>query len=185
MKPCANRKHAIALHAIQNLETGEQAALLDHLAACAGCCEYLKELQSLSRDLSSMETQSRPEAALTLHNRIKTSLRNHSPMTPVFGFAGVLRIKRKIAIAIFAGATGALLLIYRPHPVQIEAKSDAIKASGTTKGSTSFSTTFAQYHRLAGFANDELDAALNCSSHGGQSLSRFSISSGQDLGSRN
>ena len=185
MKPCANWKRAIALHAIQSLETEVQTLLKEHLAHCAGCSEYLKEVRSLSRDLTSLETRSQPEAPLTLHNRIKTSLRNHSPMTPVFGFAGVLRIKRKIAIAIFAGATGVLLLIYRPHPIQIEAKSDAIKASGTTKGSTSFSTTFAQYHRLAGFANDELDAALNCSSHSGESLSRFSISSGQELGSRN
>jgi hypothetical protein len=97
----------------------------------------------------------------------------------------VLRTKWRIAVAISACAIGVLLLLYLPQPIQRGAKSEAIKAAETTKGTTSFPSTFAQYHRLAGFPNEELDAALNCSAHSGETLSQFSVSSGQELGSSN
>ncbi|MDB6041129.1 MAG: hypothetical protein JWM99_4970, partial [Verrucomicrobiales bacterium] len=93
MKPCANWKRAIALQAVQDLETDGQTSLKEHLAHCAGCSEYLREMRSLSRDLTSLETRSQPEAPLILHNRIETSLRKNRPTVPVFGFAAVLRIQ--------------------------------------------------------------------------------------------
>jgi predicted anti-sigma-YlaC factor YlaD len=185
MKACASLKKALALYTNGNLEAEERPFLVEHLRHCARCTEYLREMESISLDLTNLAAQPELKAPATLRRQIEASLLKGPQAARTFGFTAAWGTRWKFAISIFAGATAVVLLLWHQYSIGINvvpSTKETAKRNEVAEGSPA---TFAQYHRLAEYPAEELDAALNRTSYGADSLEQYTISSAREIGSNN
>jgi anti-sigma factor RsiW len=185
MKTCASLKKAIALYAIGNLEAEERPFLVEHLSHCTRCSGYLREIESVRFDLANIAGQPELKAPATLHTRFEASLLNGPSKAAAFGFIRDWRARWKIALSILAGATAVILLLWHHYQVGIKVAPSLKESVQRNRAAEGAPATFAQYHRLAEYPSEELDAALNRASYRAERLKQYTVSSAREIGSNN
>ncbi len=75
MKACAQNREALTLLAVGALETPETRALRAHVASCAGCHGYLREMERIAETLRAAKApQQEMEPYPFLHRRVRHTL---------------------------------------------------------------------------------------------------------------
>jgi anti-sigma factor RsiW len=83
MNACATNRKALALLAIDALEAPEAGRLRAHLESCAGCRDYLREIEQVAAKVSAAEAPPDMDASPFLHRRVRNRLLETRPR-PVF-----------------------------------------------------------------------------------------------------
>lgn len=75
MKPCSNRRNAIALLALDEVEGQEAEELRSHLQSCEGCRNYFREISAVTRKMADVEMTSDVETSEAFHRKVMSRLR--------------------------------------------------------------------------------------------------------------
>ncbi len=121
--PCAKYRKPLALLAVGALEDQETGNLRAHVAGCAGCREYLAQMERLTDRLRAAEPASGPEPSLYLHRRVRQKL--HEPEA---------KQMFQWRLAVSAAAVAAVLLLTRHGGFKPSANGRINSASGSFGG---------------------------------------------------
>jgi anti-sigma factor RsiW len=127
MKPCSNRRKAIALLALDELDDPEAQELRSHVQSCEGCRHYLEEISAVTEKMAMVENNIEIEASDAFHRNVIARLRVEESAAgrKITGLLGNL-LNWRVALPATATAICVVLMIglrahrqmpnVQPHP---------------------------------------------------------------------
>lgn len=154
MKPCPLNRKSLALLAIGAPEDEGAQELRAHLEGCAGCREYLAQMQRVTDRLRDAEPLPKPQPSLYLHRRVRQKLHERES-------------KRTFQWRLAAAAAAVVIVLLFTHrgsqPQQTVASTPAVRHA-----SDDSDVSILNYEMLANESLDKLDQTL--SEQGSRSL---------------
>lgn len=164
MKPCSNRRKAIALLALDELDARDAGTLRSHFRSCEGCRQYFEEISVVTKRMTSVEMTYDVEASDAFHRKVMFRLRGKEAKSlwEIVRLVGK-RIHWRLGLPVTAVLVIIIAIRVQVHvsnvapkpigrPAQIVAAADASAAVAPTLGN---------YQMAADQSLQKFDAFLN------------------------
>ena len=120
MQPCSNRRQAMAMLALDELDDRQAFELRSHLGTCAACRDYLAEIANVTSTLARLEPEADLPASDHFHRKVMARLRTEerSSAREFWGRmvqAGWWNWRIALPATAMAGVLLAVLAVQMPH----------------------------------------------------------------------
>ncbi len=163
MKPCAQNRKLITWLALDALDARQAQALREHLAACAGCRCYLREISRVTTKLTAAETGSEVQASESFHQELTGRLRATKPDSLGEILAAYLaRLNGRMALPVIAAlvVVGVTIAAWPPSPEVPSSPHTNTQTASVSSSDDDLAPTIANYQRVASQSFAKLDALL-------------------------
>jgi anti-sigma factor RsiW len=167
MKVCLNKRKAIALLALDELNARQARELRAHLESCDGCRNYLAEISSVTETLAQAKTTPDIQTSESFHRQVVARLEAEAPVsmweTARLFLRGIL-LNWRVAVPVAASVILVVGLVaerHKPavrHPPLAQANRHGVLEAGAYAG---LPPTIGNYEAVASQSLDKFDALLD------------------------
>ncbi len=160
MKPCLQRKKALALLGLGELDSSATNELRAHMETCAGCRGYWEEMKALGQRLTALESGQALPASESFHCRVMREIQGNG-QSGRRAASNFLPRLRPIWLAAAAALVVGLVWMLHPRGERGMIPPAKIAVAAASPHAREMAPSLANYQSAADRSLEELDAMLN------------------------